>query len=148
MGWFQKDVEKQTGKRYIYHEPEWLYEHQREMLKRMREGNIMVWGMRQLTGKTTAALIACYEKMYENPGLQIIHISASEKLSKELIGKVNSDPKLWEIWKNQIKGNYRESKTLMNRSKLLLRPCKYSALQGLTGGLWIDELDKMQRHWK
>lgn len=145
MGWFQKDVEEQSGERYIYHEPEWLYEHQREMLKRMRAGNIMCWGMRQLTGKTTTALVACYEKMYENPGLQIIHISASEKLSKELIGKINSDPLVWEVWENQIKSNYRESKTLMNGSKLLLRPCKYAAVQGLTGGLWIDELDKILR---
>jgi hypothetical protein len=64
-------------------------------------------------------------------------------LSKELIGKIDYDHRVHSVWEPILKTSNKESKILTNKSRLICRPCKPSSLQGLTGGLWIDELDKI-----
>lgn len=146
QGYFNEDVEKQTGERYIYKRPEWLYPHQEKMLTMMHDGNIMVVGSRQTTGKTTAAFVGAYEQCYENDRFIVWYITASKDLSKELLAKTQMDEKLYNIYKDNTKMFLRESVIFRNNSRIIIRPCKLSALQGITGGvIYIDELDKILR---
>jgi len=143
MGLYRRDQEKLQQEYYTFREPEWFVPHQQEMFNYFMRGNVFVQGIRQLTYKTTTALIAAYAKGLIHKGLYIVQISTSKDLSKELLGKIVSDPRVNNIWKPKLKIALRESYTLQNSSKLLLRPCKATSLQGLTGGLWIDEIDKI-----
>ena len=142
-GYLKEDEAQEEDRRYIFTEPQWYFKHQKQMASVMREGNCLIWGMRQLTGKTTTALSVINETLWANDGLRIIHISPSKDLSKELISKAQYDELLYNEYKHTTKMFTTEYILLTNNSKLIVRPCKPSSVQGLTGGLWIDELDKI-----
>lgn len=143
LGYLKEDEQKEEGRRFIFRTPEWFVPHQLEMYDKFLRGNCAVIGMRQLTYKTTTALCAAANKLYIHDGSLIVQISTGLDLSKELIGKVDSDERVASVWDPVMKQSNRESKILNNRSRLICRPCKPTSLQGLTGGLWIDELDKI-----
>ena len=143
LGYLKEDEQKEEGRRFIFKEPDWFVSHQSDMYNAMLKGNCCIIGMRQFTYKTTTALIAAGNLLHTNNKSLIVQISTGIDLSKELIGKVDTDERVVPIWEPIMKTSNRESKILSNNSRLICRPCKPSSLQGLTGGLWIDELDKV-----
>ena len=143
LGYLKEDEQEEVGRKFIFKEPEWFVPHQSNMYNVMLKGNCCIIGMRQFTFKTTTALIAAGNLLHTNNGSLIVQISTGIDLSKELIGKVDTDERVIPIWEPIMKVSNRESKVLSNKSRLICRPCKPSSLQGLTGGLWIDELDKI-----
>lgn len=143
QGLYSKQKEKMTQERFVFKEPDWFVPHQSDMYNKMINGNCGIIGMRQLTYKTTTGLCATANKLYEHPESLIVQISTGMDLSKELIGKIDYDHRVASVWTKVLKTSNKESKILINNSRLICRPCKPSSLQGLTGGLWIDELDKI-----
>ena len=143
LGYLKEDEQQEEGRKFIFKEPEWFVPHQSDMYNVMIKGNCCVIGMRQFTFKTTTALIASANLLYTKEGSLIVQISTGIDLSKELIGKIDYDERVIPVWEPILRASNRESKILTNGSRLICRPCKPSSLQGLTGGLWIDELDKI-----
>lgn len=143
LGYLKEDESKEESRKFIFKEPEWFVPHQSKMYNAMIKGNCCVIGMRQLTYKTTTGLCASANKLHEHDDALIVQISTGMDLSKELIGKIDYDQRVASVWEPILKTSNKESKILTNRSRLICRPCKPSSLQGLTGGLWIDELDKI-----
>lgn len=143
LGYLKEDEQKETDRKFIFKEPKWFDPHQSDMYNVMLEGNCCIIGMRQFTYKTTTALIAAANLLYTNDESLIVEISTGMDLSTELIGKVGTDKRVIPIWDPVLKTDNVKSKILTNGSRLICRPCKPSSLQGLTGGLWVDELDKI-----
>lgn len=143
LGYLQEDEQLEEDRKFVFKEPEWFVPHQSDMYNRMISGNCCVIGMRQLTYKTTTGLCAAANKLYEHDKSLIVQISTGMDLSKELLAKIGNDERVHSVWEPVLKTDNKESKILTNMSRLICRPCKPTSLQGLTGGLWIDELDKI-----
>jgi len=145
LGYLKEDEQQEEQRKFVFVEPQWFVPHQSDMYNVMIKGNCCIIGMRQLTYKTTTGLIAAANKLYEYDKSLIVQISTGMDLSKELLGKIGNDERVHSVWEPVLKTDNRESKILTNGSRLICRPCKPTSLQGLTGGLWIDELDKIIR---
>lgn len=143
LGYLKEDEQTEEERKFVFQEPEWFVPHQSEMYNAMIKGNCCIIGERQLTYKTTTGLCAVANKLYEHDDSLIVQISTGLDLSKELIGKIDFDERVNSVWAPIMKTSNKESKILTNKSRLICRPCKPTSLQGLTGGLWIDELDKI-----
>jgi len=143
LGYLKEDEQKEESRKFIFKEPEWFVPHQSALYNAFLKGNCCVIGMRQLTYKTTTGLCAAANKLYEQDKSLMVQISTGMDLSKELLSKIDHDERVASVWDPVLKTSNKESKILHNNSRLICRPCKPTSLQGLTGGLWIDELDKI-----
>ena len=143
LGYLKEDEQKEEDRKFIFTEPEWFAPHQSDMYNVMINGNCCIIGMRQFTYKTTTGLIAAGNLLHTRDKSLIVQISTGMDLSKELLNKIRHDERVMPVWAPILKTDNAESKILTNESRLICRPCKPSSLQGLTGGLWIDELDKI-----
>ena len=143
LGYLKEDEQEEVGRKFVFREPEWFVPHQSDMYNAMIKGNCCIIGMRQFTFKTTTGLIAAGNLLHTRDKSLIVQISTGMDLSKELLNKIRHDERVMPVWEPILKTDNAESKILNNGSRLICRPCKPSSLQGLTGGLWIDELDKI-----
>lgn len=140
----EQDEEIKKEDPLYYRRPDWLYPHQETWINLIKQGNGFCYGMRQLTGKTTATHVADLEMKWENAGWRTHCMTTSIELSKTLfIGKLETNP-LEDLFKPFFKSYLKESYSLINKSLTQIFPMKVTAIQGPTANcIWIDEIDKV-----